>query len=1362
MPTDLTRAEEFGLTPKTYSALPRTEAEAFVGTLPEYPLSPQERRDAAKRPEFEGGFYRTLGHAVHTESLMSWALRRYDRWTGKFEDEAGFRLQPKQVDLLTDGLDMQYWEAFRGVQSFDEAWLIREQMLQLQYSQRRLSQSGFSGGAAIFLANVLDPPQVALDFASGGIARAFIYAAKANRIRRMLAAGAIAAASNTPLYALRAIDDPTTDAKDVMVNAGMAFAAGGTFTGIWDWISPASRFEYQRAMLRKIKQMAGAEAADAGFEITESGQKTMHVLKNGEAWPEAQIRRAQRAMRGDILDPDDIPMPSEIITEADIDAIISRPYVPERQVGVWKDGNSPDLLEYLASEGVPTDTLVRMNPQERLRIGEELASGTAWLDLDMLEPHKPIQVGEWSTGNEESLIRFMGASGVNEDALVKMSPIARLQTARALREMEEEIVISYPSHIADKLDAFANRALKRIKDRNKGGRLFSGIPADDMADLVLAGSAKIIAGTLRREEWAKQMVEQFGKEIESQLPELWEQSQIAASRIGARAAYKVLMAERIKTASSGENAMASGKWWERMLASVDFSITGRATRSTNADMRKLARLLAWDLPDAKTNKSAFSALEFVEMRHGRMNIEEEKFRLPAWKNYVERNNIPLYRRGEAFEEFAARAKRAIQSRMSNESDPDVLAVAQGYRQILADDLAEMKASGVIEAGAIPEDPFYVPRIRVADKVANKIQEVGYDNVLEWHRQAIARKAEGLTPAQLEAAAKAMVDNTLQRDWAHDIPNARMMAGNQSEELADALRAAEVPEEQIQSILYVTVPDKDGKAPSRMKRRMAMDEDFTMTVTDVNGKETVISADDFTENNIQRLVQAYDRQASGAIAERKTLEAFAGEGEEAVPSWEVLIKRMRDKHVKEAREALESKKISMRQYKRMNSAFDRDIRGMEILHKAVLGIPTSDLSKDMQKWMNRLMKFNFSRVGGMFGLAQVPEFMNPLAEASLVSMKEAMPMLGDIIAKATKGELKNEFIREIQEAIGAGDGLLRRAGMRTRYDDWAIGTTTASGAVDRGIDNLANITSTASGLRHIDGVERTWAASIGAMNLAEACYLDRMPTAKRLAIINISPDEFPRIRAMVREFATREKGELGVSYRKLNLDKWTDKEAAAIFVTGVRKWADQAIQTNNIGNLHAWMTTDVGRLLMQFRGYVINAQRMQLMRGAYLRDSSTFAAWSWQILLGSLTYITLNYSRSIGRSDAKEFLKERFTLPEIAKGAFARAGFSALTPGAIDSVLQWTSFGPQFGYVRTSGMGADFITGSAPYDLVFRQALPAAKGIFGTMLNPKYRFSQQDARAFKGTMFWNNAFGVHNLLNSLISNLPKRSLPYGQQ
>ena len=179
--------------------------------------------------------------------------------------DPNFRLDKPMLEMLTEGLPEDYWNAFGSARSLEHAGRIREELVSLNQSRQNIASYGYTGAVASFAANILDPVNVATGYVSGP----FAAASKGTRLARLLRGGLVSAAATAPVESIRLMGDPEMDATDIAWAVGGAFAIGGGVSAI------LGGGELQKAG-RRLQLAADAEAAKrAGLPLTDKGKKVM-------------------------------------------------------------------------------------------------------------------------------------------------------------------------------------------------------------------------------------------------------------------------------------------------------------------------------------------------------------------------------------------------------------------------------------------------------------------------------------------------------------------------------------------------------------------------------------------------------------------------------------------------------------------------------------------------------------------------------------------------------------------------------------------------------------------------------------------------------------------------------------------------------------------------------------------------------------------------------------------------------------------------------------------------------------------------------------------------------------------------------
>ncbi len=792
---------------------------------------------------------------------------------------------------------------------------------------------------------------------------------------------------------------------------------------------------------------------------------------------------------------------------------------------------------------------------------------------------------------------------------------------------------------------------------------------------------------------------------------------------------------------------ASGEKGRSILGRLRFGMTGRGTQSPIEDTRRLFRMMAQDiLPDAKGAPTTLSATELIDLRSRQLVADLYPPIDSSFKGWAKRTGQKASRANRRT--FAEEVGRATRRPVDEIADPDVATAANKVRSVLNEYLHRGQRHGLAGFDEILDDPRYLMRIWSAKGIETLTAEVGQENVHQLIKQSLAQGAGQFTESQADAIAKALRINTIRRQFAPDQAHTPIWNNNSTDTLERILREElNLGDNYVDDILWsVTKDSKSGQAINRTKRRLDLDEATSITAVDSAGNPIRdISLDELLENDAVAIVQSYARQIDGAIAERKILEAFAEEGEAAVPSFETLLARMADK-------------VSQMGKPNVAKKFARDAARATVLNKIITGQPLGTVSPEIAKWLSRIRQLNLLRVGGKFGLAQIPETGQLMGAAGFRAISKHVPAMRLLHKRALDGKLTNETLREIQAITGEGtDGIGVALGRHThRFSDWGAVDAPNMSKVDDTIEAGGDwLNKWGSGMTPINERLQMMAALAATQKFVDSAFGARIPSPRRLALIGLSPQDAEGVFKQIRKYAETTKGHLGTSYRKINIDKWDDAEAAAKFVTGISKWSGRVIQRNDPGQLAAWMTSDAGRIITQFRSFTISSWEKQVLHGLYARDLQVFSEWSASMLVGSLAYISLQYTNSIGRTDRQEFLAERLSPVEIGKGAFQRAGFAAMFPSMIDSGLMMMRQPAAFSYGRTTGMAADWVSGSPSVDFL-QKSINTVSGAIAATTRGDYQWSQANHRDLTSLIPFQNMAGIQNVLQAIGGTLPQRS------
>jgi hypothetical protein len=243
----------------------------------------------------------------------------------------------------------------------------------------------------------------------------------------------------------------------------------------------------------------------------------------------------------------------------------------------------------------------------------------------------------------------------------------------------------------------------------------------------------------------------------------------------------------------------------------------------------------------------------------------------------------------------------------------------------------------------------------------------------------------------------------------------------------------------------------------------------------------------------------------------------------------------------------------------------------------------------------------------------------------------------------------------------------------------------------------------------------------------------------------------RIRGQLKDHSSFMKGEVsGRNLRRLNVEKWSDLEAASAFRDAMFRGSRRIIQENDVGNMSMWMSHPLAKTLLQFRTFVIGSWTKQFLHNVHMRDFATFTTFMGSLFAGALTYVAQTHLNLLGREDRDEQLEKRLSFGAISKAALQRSSWFSLFGPAVDSVGMATVGGPVFD-ARTTGLPSNVLWGNPTMDLgdsIARASSSIAKGVVSG------EGTQAGVRNVTRTLPFSNFAPFVGLTNALIDGLPE--------
>ena len=736
-----------------------------------------------------------------------------------------------------------------------------------------------------------------------------------------------------------------------------------------------------------------------------------------------------------------------------------------------------------------------------------------------------------------------------------------------------------------------------------------------------------------------------------------------------------------------------------------------------------------------------------------------------YKAWAKENNIGFFRRSQSKQRtsFGEQVADAIENPNGIHS-PAVKRMAQRNAELYRDILREAKEAGVKGFENIPENLTYFTHRWNKYKFDDLRNKIGDDGIEALLTQGLVNGTTDLTEEAAAQIARAM-NIKIKSDLAGiDSGFSRLFTSDSRETLKQIMKeerfGKEVDgqfrvfsEEEIDSLLALFEQKQTG-VPSRAKYRLRFD--MEVTLAKVNKETNILeefSIKDLQERDAEQVFTLYANEMSGRIA-------LAKKGIKSETDFEQLINQAANYAQNQG-----VGKTRQRNRKRIK----KEEQVLRTLHSMILGRRPPDFVEpdgSFMKVLRLIQDFNFIRLMNQVGFAQFAELGNAVQVGGIRGLIRVMPEFKAMIKRAENGELTDPVLRDIEAFYGTGADRMTNQ-MINRLDQLETNSPYGRGILDgiqRTADRAKRITADISGMAPITlGLERG-TSRIVMQTLADMAFSNKSLSLKRMRSLGLGDDEAKLVFDNFKKHAKLEASYLFKTkkLREINLQNW-DPKARDVLGIAVARWTRRAIQQNDLGNLAKFMTQEYGKILVQFRTFMMVSHAKQLLHNIKMRDMRAFQAMMYSSISAGLAYTAQQQIQMIGLSEKekKERREERLSASAIAKATFARSSYAAFIPGTLDTALDF--YGPNdyfdgFGSYRSSGLESNFLTGNPSYQIVFGASgiESSLKSISRATLNPNIQMTQGRARSLLTALPFSNAIGVQNALRIATEDLPTES------
>lgn len=526
-----------------------------------------------------------------------------------------------------------------------------------------------------------------------------------------------------------------------------------------------------------------------------------------------------------------------------------------------------------------------------------------------------------------------------------------------------------------------------------------------------------------------------------------------------------------------------------------------------------------------------------------------------------------------------------------------------------------------------------------------------------------------------------------------------------------------------------------------KRRITIRETWEDT-------ETGIKIEDMLDNNVENLMLDYTNSVIRQGNLERAFSAFKipdadGNMPTHAPSYETLKRYISEENL------------------RLGVSADKgraELAQLDVLYRAVKGLP-QEPEAAWRNGLRRLRSYNFLRVMGQVGVAQLSELGLILGNGGMRGIVHHSPMFRKITSMARNGTVPDALADEIESIWSNGTDVLRHS-PAVRMEDGGSSSFMERGNAATGwqrTDYMLNqgkqVVATISGMSSINRMLQRMTGRVLVQRFLDNAQGTRPINAKRLRAMGIDDAMGERVSDQIRKHMGFRDGMLGKKATHINIENWDDIDAKNAFINGVARWSNRTIQENSPGSMPAFMTKEMGKVLFQFRSFMLGAYTKQLLAGVKQNDWEVYSSFMASMFFGGLFYVGQTHVNSIGRPDRDEWLDKRLSVEGIAKASFQRAGFSSVLPMIVDIGLAPFVDEPVFAY-RTTDLSTG-ILGNPTVDLL-NSGARALRGTISAASRDDYEFSQQNYRDVSSLVFLQNAFGIRNVVAAIGGTLPRFS------
>jgi hypothetical protein len=801
-----------------------------------------------------------------------------------------------------------------------------------------------------------------------------------------------------------------------------------------------------------------------------------------------------------------------------------------------------------------------------------------------------------------------------------------------------------------------------------------------------------------------------------------------------------------------------------------FDLTGLLGRSASAATRLVSRHFFNDVVGTVDHSVNAQSADLGWRKWASSYLSSyDKTRIPAFQEWAKSLGLQRHQAFQRAHEFYSEVTDYIDdpNRGSRTWSAGVEKLAQKQIKLQKEQGEDLinphpnrKGGGVMRGlkGSVlvdPSDDRYMHRWWSTRKVRDAMERYGEDELIKLLAGAISASQRSIDNVVLTILSRAMVRNIWNRsaglqEWVEALAIA------DTARLTQLLKQGGVPDADIEAALARLRQSRNAPEGdlNSLHNRVDLDVHHSMFLKPLDGSAPVeVFLNELLERDARKIFYRQTRKIAGRVALARVQIRH--------PDGSLIVNGLTsDEEIAELLQHVQDYAAARGQHEQGKIDVERLRFGID----RILGVPMPDSTTNYAAWFRLIRSYMAMRLMGQVGIAQLGETGAAAGHLGLQSLFRQVPAYKHVLDAA--GDLRNNHAL-LEELENMGIGVERLHGIMLRNWD-EIGDNPFDGPRSPWLDRVSDYARMGeqtvyevSGMSFIQQRQEMWVAANMANKIANMAAKIKAGKklgkgdVKRLAQLGIDEKMMQRIMLQFDHADQVDGVWFGKKLNRLNVDRWTDGDARAVFENALFRATRKIIQSQDEGSAAIWMHGELAKTFFQFRGYAFTAWANQTLYSFHMRDAAaltsfaTGMAWAAAIRAAQVSILAST------RSDKDEFKEKHLDTWELAKAGFQRTGVSSILPMTIDSFLGLTGQEGMWN-ARTSGQASNAIFGSPAISFLDS----ASKGVGGAVnsILEGRDMSQSEIRAAVGILPFSNLFPITVGLSRMVQSRDERAPP----